>query len=129
MGTSAFVAVTLVVGVLVIGGAVFIGKSDTGEIDVSATIQNSNQAAIENGGDPADQVGTVSDAFRNMPNGGLVPQAAQETPPEPQTTPETEIGADATGTSTDSVDGEAATTETPTEEETAVEPDVATEVQ
>ncbi len=103
MGTPAFVGALALAGIVIIGGAIFLGRSDSGEINVAAAIQNSNQAAIENGGDPNNQIETTSEAFRNMPNGGLVPsgsspQPQAETPVEeteaPTTTEATEEGED-----------------------------------
>ncbi len=89
IGTPAFVGGLIVAGFVVIGGAVFIGKSDDGQINVSATIQNSNQANIEAGNDINDNVGVVPEAFRNKPNGDLVSQQNQGagTPP-PEVVPD-----------------------------------------
>lgn len=101
MTTPAFVASVLGVGVLVIVGAILIGKSDNGQINVTAAIEQSNKANIEAYGEGATQVETVPDEFKNMPNGGLVPQENQtaETP-----TP-TEVGA---GTTTDAIPNDSA---------------------
>lgn len=93
MGTPAFVSALLVGGIAVIVGAFFIGRSDTGQINVAATIQTSN----EQGGGEA--VGVVPEAFRNLPNGGLVPAENQETPPP--AIPETVTDATTTATTTD----------------------------
>ena len=104
MGTPAFVGSVFMAAAVVIGGAVFVGKSDRGEIDVSAAIQNSNQANRDAGGDPSHEVNAVPEAFRNMPNGGLVPQEHQpeNTPPpevtQPTDTSTTTEGSNATGT-------------------------------
>ena len=108
MGTPVFVGGLLIVGAAIITGAVFIGKSDSGEIDVTAAIQNSNQANIERGGDASANVETIPETFKNMTNGGLVPQENQ---PEPQAP---EVATDAAGTTTP--EGEATTTATRTEE-------------
>ncbi len=64
----------VVLGIIVVGGAIFIGRSDSGQINVSATIQESNQTQSAEGGE---QVQAVSQTFQNMPNGGLVPQESQ----------------------------------------------------
>lgn len=56
-------------------GSVMLGKSDKGEINVSATIQNSNQARIDAGEAPSD-ANPVREEFRNKENGGLVPQSS-----------------------------------------------------
>ncbi len=123
MGTPAFVVSVMFFGVLVIVGAFFIGKSDTGQINVAATIQNSNQ---ENGGEAA--VGVVPEAFRNMPNGGLVPAENQDPqPPVEEVAPPTDA---ATTTATTTEDGTLIQTEEgdeiPTDEENS-EPPVAEE--
>jgi len=118
MGTPVFVAGIIVTGVAVIAIAVFIGKSDSGEIDVTAAIQNSNQVNTDARGDASKNVETVPEAFKNMPNGGLVPQDPANAPtPEPEQTPVEDTAAsttpeDATTTSadaapTDTVDTEA----------------------
>lgn len=70
-------------GILVIGGAVMLGRSDSGVIDVSATITRSNITQSAEGGDGT-SVPVVPSEFSNMPNGGLVPQRNQgavDTPP------------------------------------------------
>ncbi len=92
MGTPAFVGVLVLVGIVVIGGAIYFGKSDSGEINVTAAIQNSNQTAIENGGDPNNQIETTSESFRNMPNGGLVPSGSAPQPPVETKVEESEKG-------------------------------------
>lgn len=61
--------------VLVGVGSVMLGKSDKGEINVSATIQNSNQARVDAGEAPSD-ANAVREEFRNKENGGLVPQSS-----------------------------------------------------
>lgn len=80
MGTPAFIGGVLTVGLLVMVGAVFIGKSDDGQIDVTAAIQSSNQANTDAGGDVSENVETVPDTFKNMTNGGLVSQGEQPAP-------------------------------------------------
>ncbi len=110
MGTPAFIGVVFLAGIVIVGGAIFMGKSDNGEINVNAVIQSSNQAAIAEGGSSAEQVSTVSEAFRNMPNGGLVPSSEDTKTPEPQ--PETQVNEEVSATTTD---GEPATTETSSE--------------
>ena len=103
MGTPAFFGLVTLTCVVAVLGAVMIGKSDSGQIDVSATIQNSNQANIENG-DTSNNIGTVADALRDMPNGGLVAQEGQPTPLPPVIEASTTVdgtGATSTATSTD----------------------------
>jgi hypothetical protein len=107
MKTPTFYVRLLLVGIVVVVGAIFIGRSGSGAIDVTTTIQNSNQANTAAQGNSNNNVATVPEAFRNKTNGGLVPQEGeannntqQETP-----TPNTE-----TGTTTDTTTG--TTTET-----------------
>lgn len=107
MGTPAFIGSVILAGVVIITGAVFIGKSDTGPINVSASIQNANQANTESQGDQNNYVDNVPERFRSMPNGGLVPSGAPEVPPPPPqeegtTTP---AGEGATSTPNESGDG------------------------
>ena len=94
--TPTFIGAVLLAGALVIGGAIFLGKSDNGEIDVTAAIQNSNQANTDAGGDASGNVEAIPDTFKNMTNGGLVPQENQPEPVpevatqgEASTTPDT----------------------------------------
>ncbi len=77
IGNPLFIIGISVIGIGVIAGAIFLGKSDNGEIDVSAAIQSSNQANIEAGGDASKNVEVIPDVFKDMPNGGLVPQENQ----------------------------------------------------
>ncbi len=116
MSTPVFIVSVIVLSIVVIGGAVFAGKSDSGQINVSTTIQNSNQVNREANGDTATIVDAVPEAFRDMPNGGLVPQAEQPTTVvEPQVVVPTDVEGD-TETETTSADtlDVAETTETPT---------------
>lgn len=78
--SPAFWGVLIVAFVVVTGGAVILGKSDSGQIDVSSAIQNSNQARQEAGGSSDSDTQTIPEVFRNKTNGGLVPQENQ---PEP----------------------------------------------
>ncbi len=105
---------------VIIVGAVLIGKSDNGQINVNATIQNSNQANIDAGGDPSNNVALVREDLRNLPNGGLIPQENQpETPaPAPEATQNdqgttTESTDTATSTSDTSAEGEDTNTSSP----------------
>lgn len=109
MKSPAFVLAVVALGIIVVGGAVFLGRSDNGQIDVVAAVQKAGTITDENG--------TVIDstvapaAYQNMPNGGLVPQDgnAQPAPPAPT---------EATTTATSTDEGTATTTsETPTETE------------
>lgn len=82
MSTPAFVGVVVVLGILVIWGAVVFGQSDHGVINVADTINSSNQSNAEAQGDPNNNVQAVPEVFKNMPNGGLVPAENQEKPAE-----------------------------------------------
>ncbi len=104
--TPAFIAGLIGAGVLVVIGAVMIGRSDSGAINVPDTINQANIEHAENGG--GEQVNIGNPALQNLPNGGLVPQ---ETPiaqaPVIEETPATTT--DATASSTP--EGEISTTE------------------
>jgi hypothetical protein len=78
--TSAFYVKLGVIGLIIIGGAYFLGTSDSGEIDISATIQASNEMNQANGDGSVENVANIPEAFRNKPNGGLVPQGSQPAP-------------------------------------------------
>lgn len=108
--TPAFIAGLVGVGVLVLIGAVMIGRSDSGAIDVSATITEANQMHAENGG--GEQVNVGNPALQNLPNGGLVPQETPvEQPPVVEENPATTT--DATGSTTpEAVPPEESETET-----------------
>lgn len=119
--TPAFIGAVLVVGALAIGGAIFLGKSDSGEIDVTAAIQNSNQANANAGGDASGNVETVPETFKNMTNGGLVPQENQPEPAAVVTTEEvsatsTEEVASTTPEALDEQNQESAETSTETQQ-------------
>ena len=96
--TPAFVGGIFVSLVAIVAGAVFIGKSDNGQINVNATIQSSNQANIDAGGDVANNVALVREDLRNMPNGGLIPQENQPAPEAPPADVGTTTGESATST-------------------------------
>jgi hypothetical protein len=82
-GLAAFIAILVGVGIVVVIAAVMIGKSDSGEINVSATINQSNEINAANG--TGAQVNAANPALQDLPNGGLVPQENQQ-----PTTPVTE---------------------------------------
>ena len=98
-GTPAFFAILIVLGIAVIGGAVMLGQSDGGEIDVSATINQANQINRDNN-TGIEQVQTTNATFQSMENGGLVPQENQT---NTQPVPEVVEIATSTGTSTEGV--------------------------
>ena len=79
----AFIAVILIGGIVIVIGAVYVGKSDNGEINVESLINSSNQQN-EASGNSDKNVGTTPAALRDLPNGGLVPQDPNATPPAPE---------------------------------------------
>lgn len=119
MKMVAFVAWLLFVGVVVVTGAVYIGKSDDGPIDVAGTIERSNQAIVDGGGDQSGQVDVVSQVFQDMPNGGLVPQENQGSQnsqsPEPPATDTVSGTTTVEASETSTLDSSTTTDSTPTE--------------
>lgn len=104
MGNPAFIVGVIVIGFITIVGAVYIGKSDSGEINVSAAIESSNQANNAAGGDASRNVETVPEAFKNMTNGGLVAQENQPETPVVEQAPSEEV-ATSSATSTSPEEG------------------------
>jgi len=93
------------VGLVVAGGALFLGMRDDGAINVNAEIQNANQQAaetVEEGGEAKKVPAPNQNQFSSEPNGGLV-ASGKETEPEPESQPEpkTAGAASSTATSTD----------------------------
>lgn len=80
----AAVGALLIVSMFVIGGAIYLGTSDKGEIDVNAAIRSANEANIAAGGDPSKNVALVREDLRAVPNGGLVPTDSPNTTPTPE---------------------------------------------
>jgi hypothetical protein len=76
---TVLVAVVLVVGVVATVGSVMWGRSDTGQIDVSATIQNSQNEGEQDENTPP--AAPPPNELSEMPNGGLVPQSGESVPP------------------------------------------------
>ena len=76
----------LLVLVLVIVGAVYLGKSDSGQIDINSAIDSANKTR-KDADSSATKVETVPEEFRNKVNGGLVPQGGAQ---QPQAEPVTE---------------------------------------
>ncbi len=113
-------AVVAFVGIGVSAGAIMWGRSDSGVIDVSATIANSQYATDRGeGGVP---VAAPAQEYVDMPNGGLVAQDPGSVPPPPEPAPTEETASTTEGATTESTDTEArdgeATTETEAEPET-----------
>ena len=65
-------------GLVLTIGAILYGQSDTGQIDVSATIANSNKERGERGEEVVAQI--VPSAKSDIPNGGLVGTGKSEPP-------------------------------------------------
>ncbi len=101
----------IVLGFIISGGAIAFGRMDDGQIDVSATISESNIAA---GDDTSKQVEQpMRHEIASMPNGGLVGSGAPTPLPPPP--PETEA------TTTASTTPESTTTESTTDESSEIE--------
>ena len=123
MENPTFIGIVLVVGVVVVTGAVFVGKSDGGQISINEAIQNSNRLSVDTEGNPTDQVATISEALRNMPNGGLVSQT--EIPaPQPEVVSEETNTASSSELSATSTNEESSETATPSEKTDAEVPKV-----
>lgn len=91
MSTPAYIASVLFVVVALTAGAVFIGRSDSGQIDVSATIKNASSEQTDADGNVTEREENYTPpALRNKPNGGLVPQDPSGLPPTPPPESETE---------------------------------------
>jgi|GEM_PF-3069088 len=108
--------------VLVVIGAVLLGKSDQGEIDVNAAIINSNQTMKESG-EPVEEVNTIPKRLRDLPNGGLVPSntPVEETPTQTET-PEEQTSSTTTDDAEEESEGDEATEEeTQTDDEASEE--------
>jgi hypothetical protein len=110
MSTPAFIVLVVAVCAVAIGTGIFVGKSDSGAINVSAAIQSANQANIAAGGSPSENVDTPGEEFHNMPNGGLVPQNGDAPAPPPPPPPE--VDGAATTTENASTTAESTTTDT-----------------
>ncbi len=121
MSKYGFVFSIVGIGLVVVLGAFFLGKSDSGQINVTEAIESANQIRRESGDVTTEQVNTVPDAFKNKTNGGLVPQ---ETPAEVPA----EVVEDTTSTSTEeegTIDAEPSTEEAESIETKPVEEDTA----
>jgi len=124
LSNTAYISIFIVIGAVLIFGSIMLGKSDNGEIDVSSTIESSNQANIDSGGDAKDNVGTIPNALKDLPNGGLVPQDSQDTIIAPDPKPSIdENSASGTASSTD-LEEDSLDTEEEVSEETPEEPEV-----
>ena len=95
-------------GALVAVGAVMLGRSDTGQIDVAAAVREAG-VQTDASGNQIDPVNIPGEQFRNIPNGGLVPQGDQGNASAPEPEP---ITTDESATSTeDSPEEESTDTE------------------
>jgi hypothetical protein len=100
MSNGRYIAIIVVIGIILIIGAVMLGKSDDGQININQAINSANQANIE-AGITGETVNTTPANLRNLPNGGLVPKDIVERPPSPEETAEEE-----SSTSTDNTEVE-----------------------
>lgn len=107
-------------GLIVAVGAVMLGRSDDGQIDVAAAVREAGNTNTQNGESAGEQVNVPSEAFRNMPNGGLVSQGGDSSTPAPVE------GTATTTEASDEVNTEAATSsdETQTEDVSDEAPEV-----
>jgi hypothetical protein len=114
LGMPAFLGSLFASGVVVIGGAIFIGTQDHGPINVTAAIQDSSQV-LDADGNVVEKPATVPEAFKNIPNGGLVAQDNQPAP-EPVAPQAAEPAIEGAATSTETT-GESNETEAQSAEE------------
>lgn len=128
--SPAFMLGTLGLGLAVMVGAVLIGRSDSGQIDVAAAVRDAG-TLTDADGNQIDAVNVPSAEFRNMPNGGLVPQdpnaAPAPAPEESNASSTSESGGDSATTTPDESPEDSTTPETPAEdtvEETPEESEV-----
>ncbi len=103
------ILIVFAVGLVVASGAVMYGRSDRGQIDVSAAISNANVTRSSSGESQVNM--PAPRAFQNLPNGGLVGTGKPDDVPPPPPAPET--------ASTTEGDGDAPSTESATEENAA----------
>lgn len=126
MKSPAFMLSILGMGVLVAAGAVMLGRSDAGQIDVAAAVREAGVQTDASGNQIA-PVNIPGEQFRNIPNGGLVPQGEQGSTPAPEPEPAaTDENATTTEerSSEESVGGENAEDQTEAEVEASAETDV-----
>lgn len=92
MSTPVYIVAVSFVVVALTAGAVFVGRSDSGQIDVSDTIKNASQQIDADGNITEGEKTYTPPKLRNQPNGGLVPQDPSGLPatPPPASEPETE---------------------------------------
>lgn len=110
-----FIVWAFIACLIIVTGAILLGKSDSGQIDINSVIRESNQTrqATQEDGTEVRKVEEIPEVFRNQKNGGLVPT---DTPTETRTPP------------TETVSEESATT-TETESELEGESEVETETE
>lgn len=104
-------------GVLVAVGAVMLGRSDTGQIDVAAAVREAGVQTDASGNQMA-PVNIPGQEFRNIPNGGLVPQGEQGSAPTPEPEP---VTTDESATTTEASSTEESTDIESTEDQTEAE--------
>jgi hypothetical protein len=107
-------AALIVFGLAATAGAIMWGTSDAGQINVSATIANSQSRGAE--GETGLPVETATEAQRTLPNGGLVPQDGTNPAPSPEPAPVAESASTTVSTTS-------STTVDTQEEETSGESD------
>lgn len=101
---TAIIAGVLLLGVVVTAGSVMWGRSDAGQIDVSATIQNSQNTTIRDENAPP-QPPAISNELSEMRNGGLLPQTGDSVlAPTPAPIPDT-VASNTASTTEENTDG------------------------
>jgi hypothetical protein len=121
--TPIMLAIIVMLGIGLTMGAIGWGRSDTGQIDVSATIANSQYVSDNAADSNLPPIAVATQQFIDMPNGGLVASPVGENP-APQT-PTEEVTVE--DTTTTGEEGEGAVEPESTEGDGEGEPVVETE--
>jgi len=123
MKSPAFILSIFGMGALVAVGAVMLGRSDTGQIDVAAAVREAGVQTDASGNEIA-PVNIPGQEFRNIPNGGLVPQGQDGNTPAPEPEP---VTTDESATTTAESSEEASTDTDNTEGQTEAEVETSAE--
>lgn len=116
LSNGAFFGILGAVTFVVIGGSIYAGTRDSGQINISGTLREAAENREVSGEASGAPASIPNEALRSMPNGGLVPTDTPVPPP----TPEPIVATDATTTSesetTPSLDESVSTDEAASEE-------------
>jgi hypothetical protein len=97
--TPIFIAAFLVVGIGITAGTIMWGSAQSGQIDVSATIANSQYGDKGSAEGDAPVISAPAQEYIEMVNGGLVPAQSTDNPaPQPEPTPSDNASSTATST-------------------------------